>query len=179
MLTRPELPMQPPTLEHPFGTDGLGRDILARVLHGGQRTLAVASLATLTAVVPGTVLGIVAGWSRGWLDRLTLTIMNAMIAFPGLLLALVIVTLIGRGFLSIGLAVGLSQAIPFALLVRSTVRELQATLYVEAAHAAGATHWRITLHHAPTPPRHWALRRVVFAYAILNGAALGFWVGPW
>lgn len=176
MRTNPDEQMQPPGAEHPLGADLLGRDILSRTLYGGQRTILTAVLGTVTAVIPGVALGLTIGRKGGRADRLAVAVMNAFVAVPGLLLALVVITLLGRGIPSVVAAVGISQIIPCALVTRTAVIGARSTPYVEAAQALGASHWRIATRHIfpNILPTLVAYAGVAFAYCILNGAALSF-----
>jgi peptide/nickel transport system permease protein len=171
--------LMPPDRAHPLGTDTLGRDVLSRALYGGQRTLFMAALATAVAAGVGLLFGAVAGWSAGAsrLWRIVLdTLLNALLALPGLVLALVVLTLLGTGALSVALAVGVGQAAPFARVARGAVLEAGSTGYVEAARAAGATSARILLRHVlpNARPLLLAYTGVTFGYCLLNSAALSF-----
>lgn len=166
--------LQPPNTAHWLGTDSLGRDVFSRVLYGGQRTLLIAAMATAIAVLPGVLLGLLSAFR--WLDRPISIFINAVLAFPGLLLALVIMTLLGQGVLPLALATGLAQVAPVARITRSAVLGVLGLGYVEAARSLGAGQRRVlTMHVFPNIlPIMVAYTGVVFAYAILNSAALSF-----
>jgi len=176
MRTDPASQLQPPGEGHPLGTDLLGRDVLSRVLYGGQRTLVVAALATIIAVIPGIVLGLLAGTSGGRLDDVIGLLLNALLAFPSLILALVVLTLLKAGILPLALATGIAQVASYARVTRSAVIAVRGMGYVEAARAAGASDWHLTINHIlpniQTPLL--AYMGVVFSYSILNSAALSF-----
>jgi peptide/nickel transport system permease protein len=168
--------LRPPSGDYVLGTDLLGRDVLSRALYGGRRTLLIAALATVLAVVPGTALGLVAGTLGGRLDALIDTLLNALLAFPGLVLALVVLTLLGVGILPLAAATGMAQVAAYARVTRSAVIAVRSTGYVEAAHALGATRLHIMSNHIlpNIAMTLLAYTGVVFSYCILNGAALTF-----
>ncbi len=176
MKTDSAIQLQPPGRAHWLGTDLLGRDVLSRVLYGGQRTLLIAALGTLLAVAPGILIGLVAGMFGGKLDTAIVTALNALLAFPGLLLALVVVTVLGSGILPLAMATGFSQAAPFARITRSAVITVRGMGYVEAAQASGANRLHITRYHVLPNVQMTliAYAGVVFSYNILNSAALSF-----
>ena len=121
MQTNPQRQLHPPDEINILGTDLLGRDVLSRTLHGGRRSLLMAAMATMIAVFPGLLLGVLTAGERFFLSRLMLIMVNALLAIPGLILALVVISLMGRNFESLILAVGLSQIAGFAVIVRSMV----------------------------------------------------------
>lgn len=166
--------LQPPNTAHWLGTDSLGRDVFSRVLYGGQRTLLIAAMATVIAVLPGVLLGLLSAFR--WLDRPIRIFVNAVLAFPGLLLALIIMTLLGQGVLPLALATGLAQVAPVARITRSVVLSVLGLGYVEAARGLGSEQRRIIIAHVfpNILPTVLAYMGVVFAYAILNSAALSF-----
>jgi peptide/nickel transport system permease protein len=166
--------LEAPSADHWLGTDSLGRDVLSRVLYGGQRTLLIAALATAIAVLPGVLFGLLSTFR--WLDRSISILVNAVLAFPGLLLALIIMTLLGQGVLPLALATGLAQVAPVARITHSAVLGVLGMGYVEAARGLGAWQGRVTAAHVfpNILPAVLAYMGVVFAYAILNSAALSF-----
>jgi peptide/nickel transport system permease protein len=176
MLTDSGALLQPPGREHLLGTDLLGRDVLSRVLYGGQRTLLAAVLATVTAVCPGLLIGLLTGINPGWIDKIITALLNAVLAFPGLVLALVVLTLVGVGIVPLALAVGGTQIAPYARVTRSAVMAVRSMEYVLAAEALGATRRQIVSRHIlpNIQPTLIAFSLVVFSYSILNGAALSF-----
>jgi ABC-type dipeptide/oligopeptide/nickel transport system permease subunit len=176
MSTNPAAQMMPPSSLHIFGTDVLGRDVFIRAFYGGQRTLSIAALAAILAAVIGIPVGLTMGWSSGAVARIIDAVVNAVLAFPGLLLALVILALLGRGYGSLVLAVGFTQIAPFTLVTRSSILTIRSTTYVEAAEALGANRRHITKQHLlpNIMPTLLAYLGVTFAYSIINGAALSF-----
>jgi ABC-type dipeptide/oligopeptide/nickel transport system permease subunit len=169
METNPTAQFQTPNTHHLLGTDLLGRDVLSRVLYGGQHTLVIAALATGIAVVPGVSLGL-------WRSRLVGVLINAILAFPGLLLALVIMTLLGQGAFALALAIGITQIAPCARVTRAAVISVSTQTYIEAANSLGASRRRLIFRHTLPNilPTLLAYTGVIFAYSILNGAALSF-----
>ena len=136
-----------PSLEHPFGTDEFGRDILSRVIHGARYSLRVGVLATLLAVGGGTLLGLVTGYFGGWVDSLGQKLIDVMLAFPGLLLALAIIAILGTGLQNVLLALGIGGMPYYARLMRGQVLSLKEREFVEAARVVGSGHPRIMLRH--------------------------------
>lgn len=174
MATNTPNQFAPPGVDHLFGTDLLGRDVLSRTLYGGQRTLLIAALATLIAVVPGVAAGMLGG--VGAADRVLSLLINAVLAFPGLLFALLVLTLLGQGALPLALATGIAQIAPCARVTRAAVLVVRSQGYVEAARGLGASPLRlIAVHIAPNVALTVAAYTgVVFSYAILTSAALSF-----
>lgn len=176
MLTNVAHALQPPGGVHPLGTDALGRDVLSRVLYGGQRTLLISALAAAIALLPGIALGLLSGSldTRG--DAAIMAIVNAWLAFPGLLLALVIVTVLGAGPLPVALATGAALIPQVARVTRSAALQVRAQPFVGAARAAGAAGWWVASRHLlpNIAPTILAYAGVTFAYAVLNSAALTF-----
>ena len=135
--------LSPPTLEHPFGTDDFGRDILSRVIYGARISLRVGVFAVLIALVLGTCIGVVAGYWGGWIDQILMRLMDLLLAFPSILLAIGIVAILGPGLENAMLAVGIVAMPQYARLIRASVLTVRETDYVMAARALGASDWRI------------------------------------
>lgn len=176
LATNTEQSLQPPSIQHLLGTDLLGRDVLSRVLFGGYRTLFVSAAATGIALIGGTLLGLLAVMWNKVLDSLVGIMLNSMLAVPGLLLSLVIITLLGRGMWQLALGVGVVQIAPFARIVRSEVLSIRNREYILGAYAIGGTRTWIMVHHIlPNAlPTLAAYTGVIFSYAIINSAALSF-----
>lgn len=174
MQTDPVNQLAPPSSSHLLGTDLLGRDVLSRALAGGQHTLLIAALATLIAVIPGSMLGLLVLFDP--VDRAVSVLTNAVLAFPGLLLALLVLTLVGQGAVALALATGVTQIAPCARVIRSGVIGVRSMGYIESARSLGANNWRlIRIHIVPNIlPTALAYTGVILAYAILNSAALSF-----
>jgi peptide/nickel transport system permease protein len=142
----------PPSGEHWFGTDLLGRDLYARVIYGARASLLGATMAVGVAVVVGSVLGAVAGWFGGFGDSLVMRLIDVVLSIPGFLLAITIVVLYtakvgSTGIIPAAVAVGLTSAATFARLIRAEVLRVRASTYVEAAVTSGATGVTILRRH--------------------------------
>ncbi len=166
----------PPSAAHPLGTDQLGRDVYARLLWGGRRTLLNAAFAVLVSVIPGAMVGAAAGYRGGGLDSALMALMDALLAFPSLLLAMFIVAILERGGWQIALAVGFAGIPAYARVARAAVMEARELLFVEAARSIGARPARIiALHIVPNiAGTLLSFGAVTLSWAILNGAALSF-----
>ena len=136
-----------PSLDHLFGTDQLGRDVWSRTLYGGQNTLFMAVGSTLIATIIGVPLGIFAGYFGKWRGAVTMRFMDILLAFPGLLLALVIITIFGPGLITTTIAVGISFIPVFARVIYGTTQRIRAEEYIAAARVIGASSWRIMGRH--------------------------------
>lgn len=168
--------LQPPSAEHPFGTDQLGRDVLARVMYGGRLSLPMGIAPIAVAAVAGLVLGLVSGFYGGWIDLVLMRIVDVWIAFPPILLALAIVTILGTGLTNIMIALGIAWIPYYARMVRGSVLEAKQRVYVDAARALGSFDLRIVVRHVLpnvlTPIM--VMSSMGVANAILAGAALSF-----
>jgi peptide/nickel transport system permease protein len=139
--------LQPPSALHPFGTDDLGRDVLSRVVYGSQVSLEVGLISIGVALLGGVAIGLVAGYCGGSVDGVLMRLMDAILAFPPLVLALAITAALGMGIGNTMIAIGVVTMPLFARLVRSqalTIRELD---YVTAARTIGAGPLRLMLQH--------------------------------
>lgn len=168
--------LQPPSIQHPFGTDQLGRDVLSRVLHGGRLSLPMGVIPIAVAAIVGLLLGLVTGSLGGWVDLVLMRIVDVWIAFPPILLAMAIVTVLGTGLPNIMVALGIAWIPYYARMVRGSVLEAKQRTYVDAARALGSLEWRIVLRHVLpnvlTPIL--VMSSMGVANAILAGAALSF-----
>ena len=135
--TAPREALQPPGARFVLGSDQFGRDVASRVLHGARVSLLVGVISVSIAVGLGAPLGLVSGYYGGRLDALIMRVMDVMLAFPGILLALAIVSVLSPGLGNVMIAVGLSAVPGYARLVRATVLSAREHLYVEAARALG------------------------------------------
>jgi len=135
--TAPREALQPPGTHFVLGSDQFGRDVASRVLHGARVSLLVGVISVSIAVGLGAPLGLVSGYYGGRLDALIMRVMDVMLAFPGILLALAIVSVLSPGLGNVMIAVGLSAVPAYARLVRATVLSAREHLYVEAARALG------------------------------------------
>lgn len=172
----PESILMAPHLAHPFGTDQFGRDILSRVAFGARVSLGFASGVTLISVSLSTLIGTLVGYRQGRLDSLVMRIIDVFMAFPGILLALVVISLLGPGLVAAMFAVGLGQTPAFIRIVRSATLAIQHEVYVEAARAVGASDLRILHRHIFPNVMHTilVLSTLGFGAAILIGSSLSF-----
>ena len=140
--------LQPPSLAHWCGTDELGRDILSRLIYGARISMLVGSSVVLGALLLGLVIGSVAGYYGGKVDRfVNVILMNAFLSFPGILIAISFVAFRGPGVFNLILALCLGGWVGYARLVRAQVLAAREREYVEAARALGASDWRIITRH--------------------------------
>jgi peptide/nickel transport system permease protein len=138
-----DLSLAPPSWTHWVGVDGVGRDVLTRILYGARATLGIALGATAIAVLAGTVLGAAAGVLRGWLDAVISHVTDFLLAFPSILLGLVALTILTPSPTSVAIAVGISSLPTVVRQVRAAFLSEAAKEYVLAARATGAGRWRI------------------------------------
>jgi len=168
--------LSPPTLQHPLGTDQYGRDILSRVMVGARLSLMTGLGAVAIALTAGVILGLISGVFGGWTDLLFMRVIDIMMAFPGILMALVVVAVLGHGTANVMVAVGASLIPTFVRLVRGDVLSVKENTYVEAARALGCGQARLALRHvfpnivAPVV----VLSTVAIAWSIILGASLSF-----
>lgn len=140
--------LQPPSLAHWCGTDELGRDILSRLIYGARISMLVGSSVVLGALFLGLVIGSVAGYYGGKVDRfVNVILMNAFLSFPGILIAISFVAFRGPGVFNLILALCLGGWVGYARLVRAQVLAAREREYVEAARALGASDWRVITRH--------------------------------
>ena len=160
----------------PLGTDMLGRCILSRILHGARISLSVGFVAVGIAVLLGIAFGVTAGYYGGWADSILMRIVDIMFSFPGLLLAIVIVAVIGQGLDKAMIAIGIVYSPQMARIIRGSVLHVRETEYIEAQRAIGSSNWRIVFRHVI--PNSMApiivYGTLMMASAILDAAALGF-----
>jgi peptide/nickel transport system permease protein len=139
--------LEPPSPKHPFGTDETGRDNLSRVLYGARITMPIAVAVIVVASVAGTAVGAVAGFAGGRLDELLMRIVDVVLAFPGILLAMAITAALGAGLRNAMLAIVLVSWPEFSRLMRGQVLAVASNEYVVAARALGGPAGRILLAH--------------------------------
>src|ERR1700693_949485 len=137
----------PPSLAHPMGTDALGRDIFARVLYGARTSIRIGFVAVGLAITGGTLIGLVAGYARGRADNALMGAMDLMLAFPSIILAIGITTILGPSINNLMLAVGIVYIPQYARLARSSVLAVKELEFVEAARALGSPVWAILGRH--------------------------------
>ena len=168
--------LQPPGAIHPLGTDMLGRDVFSRLLYGGQRTLFIAGMATLTAVIIGGLLGLASGITNSFGNRVLSGVINMFLAFPTILVALVVLTILGIGPIPLAIATGFAQIGAFGRISRVTAMRIRSQMYVESGYAIGATRWHI-LRFYILPNAQSALTSyaaITFGYCLLNSTTLSF-----
>jgi peptide/nickel transport system permease protein len=166
----------PPSPRHWFGTDLIGRDVFSRTLHGGRQTLVVAVVAVVVAGIPGVLLGLLAGWFGGALDRVTVAFTDALLAIPALLLAMTFLTVTGYGRLQVATAVGLSALPVVTRMVRAAVLTVRGSPFMEATQALGARP-RYLLFGTLLPniaPMVAGIAIVILSWSVLNAATLNF-----
>jgi peptide/nickel transport system permease protein len=165
-----------PSLAHPFGQDELGRDILSRVIYGARISLTAGLAAVALATVVGTIVGLVAGYLGRWPDSLLMRLMDVLLAFPSILLAIVIVSVLGPSLPNAMLAIGIVFIPQIARVVRSAVISVRERDYIEAERALGAGNVQIVF--SGVLPNSMAplivQSTLTLATAILDVAALSF-----
>jgi peptide/nickel transport system permease protein len=168
--------LQAPSSRHWLGTDQFGRDILSRIIYGSRISVAMGVVAVAISVVGGSVLGLVSGYFRGVTDMLVSRLVDVMLGFPGILLALVVIAVLGTNLSSAMIAVGVSGMPIFIRVVRGSTLSAREYQYVEAARVVGCGHTRILFRHvmpnvaAPII----VLATLGIPSAIIAGAALSF-----
>ena len=165
-----------PTLAHWFGVDALGRDIFSRILMGARISLAAGFVSVTVGAIVGTALGLVAGYYEGWADRIIMRICDVLFAFPGILLAIGIVAILGGGMVNVIAAVAIFSIPTFARLVRGNTLALKHLTFVEAVRSIGATDWTIIARHIfpgtiPAVVVYFSLR---VGTSIITAASLSF-----
>ena len=172
--------MQAPSLEHWMGTDHFGSDILSRVLYGARISLQIGAVVALVTALAGVLIGALAGYFRR-IDDPIMRVMDAFMAFPSIILAIAISSVLGASVQNVIIALSIAATPHTARIVRASVLVVREMEYVEAARALGAGHMRILLRHVLANAMAPLVVRMtyVFAVAILNEAVLSFiGVGP-
>jgi peptide/nickel transport system permease protein len=174
--TAPSLALKAPSLAHPMGTDGIGRDNFARFLYGGRLSLRVGLVGITIGALLGITLGLISGYFGGWIDSFLSWFNDVLMAFPDILLALAIIAILGPGISNAMLAIGISFVPSFMRLTRGSVMALREMTYIEAARALGSSDARILIRHIlPNSVRTLlVLLTLGIGSSILAGAALNF-----
>lgn len=167
---------EPPSWQHILGTDMLGRDVFSRLLYGGRVSLFAAFMATSFVSSIGAVVGISAGYFRGIYDETVQFVIEALLIFPGIIIALVTITLLGRGVIPAIIAVSVSVFANYLQVARAASLTVSSQEYIVVAKSLGATHFQILFRHVL--PNCFSIllsyAGVIFAYSLLSLTALGF-----
>jgi ABC-type dipeptide/oligopeptide/nickel transport system permease subunit len=168
--------LRPMSAVNLLGTDHLGRDMLARILYGGRLSLLIGCLAVGIGLVIGVPLGALSGFQGGWTDLVIQRFADILLSFPGFLLALSLVSILGVGLQNVIISVGISAIPSFIRLVRSSVLSIREQVFVEAARALGQRAWVIILRHVlPNAMAPIIVQATLnLGSAILVAAGLGF-----
>ena len=168
--------MQGPSWSHHLGTDELGRDILSRIIWGARISLSVGFLSVSLGALAGVSLGIISGYYGGWVDAAIMRFCDLLLAFPGILLAIAVIAVLGPGITNVIYAVAIFSIPVFARLARGTTLQLKRTVYVDASRAIGVTDWVIMMRHIlpGTLPNVIVYFSMRIGTSILTAAALSF-----
>lgn len=175
--------LRSPSIEHPFGTDNLGRDIYSRIAAGSRTSMTVATMAMLMSVLIGVPIGLVAGYAGKWADLILMRIVDALYAIPSIILAMSLLVILGNGLANVSLAIAIVFVPIFSRVVRSETLVVGTLDYVTAARSQGASGLRILLRHVWPNVRSPVIVQasLVLGFAILLEASLsylGFGVNP-
>lgn len=170
------LALSAPSMAHPLGADYLGRDMLARLLYGGRLSLVIGFFAVAIGAGVGVPLGAISGYCGGWTDMIVQRLADILLSFPGILLALSLVAILGVGLQNVIISVGISAVPAFIRLVRASVLTVKGQTYIEAARALGAGDGRIIFRHVlPNAMAPIIVQATLsLGTAILVAAGLGF-----
>jgi peptide/nickel transport system permease protein len=168
--------LRPPSFDHFFGTDQMGRDVYARVVYGAGQSLKAVFLAVLLGLSSGSLIGLAAGYFGRWIDDLLMRIIDVLLAVPTLLISLAIINALGFGMTNIAIAVGIGSVAGFARVMRSEVLKIRGMPYIESTTFAGLGHWRVVWRHVvPNAAGPVAvLATLELGWAILGVSALSF-----
>ena len=139
--------LQPPSAQNWLGTDEFGRDVFTRLIYGAQPSLIVAVGATILAMGIGVILGVLAGFFRGWIEQVLMRLVDALLCFPPILLAMVVVGLLGPGVLNLVIVIGILYSTTFARLAYASTLQIKAMEYVTVAVAVGVNNRRLIWQH--------------------------------
>lgn len=168
--------LAPPSAEHWFGTDELGRDILARTLYGARVTLTIVVLVSVLVAPIGLAVGTIAGYMGGWVDAVLMRVTDIFLAFPRLILALAFAAALGPGIENAVIAISLTAWPPYARIARSETLAIARSDFIQAAVLEGASTWRILFRHIVPLCLSSVIVRLTLDMAgiILTAAGLGF-----
>jgi len=162
--------------EHIFGVDGNRRDLLSRIIFGSRLSLVIGMASATFAILAGVILGALAGFIGGWFDNLIMRLMDVLLAFPSLILAIAIVALLGSGLINVLLAVSIVAIPVYARVVRASVLQVKEQDFVSASRALGASNFGLLINHVmPNALTPLIVQGTLgIASAILDSAALSF-----
>jgi len=168
--------LNPPSQDHFLGTDEYGRDVYSRIVLGSTVAMRVGFFSVSLSLILGVLLGLFSGYYGGWTDSIIMRIMDAVVTFPTLLLAIGIMAVLGPGLINLMIAIGVVYTPRFARVVRSSVLSIREKEYIEAARVTGCNNFSIIFQHIL--PNCWPpviiLSTINFGYAILWEAALSY-----
>lgn len=170
------MPKTAPCAQYLFGTDNYGRDIFSRVLYGARVSLEVGIIAVGIGATAGYVLGLIAGYFEGWIDRIIMRIMDILFAFPSILLAILVSTVLGRGLVPTMVAIGIVNIPVFARTVRASVISAKGLEYVKNAESVGVKTVSILIRHiSPNVVAPFTVQATLaLSGAILTEASMSF-----
>lgn len=176
IATDPASAFQSPSADHWFGTDQFGRDVFARAVHSARLDLAIGVIIALAAMVIGSLIGLIAGYWGGWVDEVIMRITDVVLAFPGFVLALILVAVIGNSIPNVAVAVTVAYIPYFIRLTRAEVLSEREMEYVDGARLAGNSPWRTALRHVLPNSLESSLVQatLVAGWSILTVAGLAF-----
>ncbi len=139
--------LQPPSLRHPFGTDQLGRDVLARIIYGAKISIQVGLMAVVLSGLIGTILGMLAGYFGGIFDDIMMRVVDILLAFPGIILAIAVAGFLEPSLINVIIALSVKSWVSYARLMRSKVMIIKGSEYIKAVHILGGSNYRILFKH--------------------------------
>ncbi len=147
LLYHPAIATQGPSLAHPLGTDVLGRDQLSRVIYGTRISLTVGLASIILGGMCGTLMGVIAAYAKGWVDQVITMIVDALLSFPSLILALAIAAALGPNIINVAIALAVVRIPIYARIARGQTLQESSRQYLEAARVSGTRTWKILLRH--------------------------------
>ena len=175
-LQNPDELLQSPNIKHIMGTDRLGRDLFSRILYGARMSISVGIFTAVSALIIGTIYGAISGYIGGRIDNFMMRVVDVIYSLPDLLLIILITVILGRGWISIFLALSLVSWVTVARLIRGEVLRLKEMHFIESVKALGANHERILLIHILPNTLGILIVTLTFRYAaaILAESTLSF-----